>query len=262
MLVYPQLRTGAVSHYPIVKRRRKRTVVNRLSNGWSWKFADDAAEVTSWRLEYAGLSDEELAELQAFFISVEGRLRSFTFLDPTANLLSWSAALDHDAWERDPLLTATSGSSDPAGGTAAWKLSNAGLARQALRQTLATPGAYVYCLSAYCRCEKPATIDLSIGAVDRSFQVGGEWKRLNFSGRGEESSESVTFAIGMEANSEIEVYGIQAEAQPSPSDYKESLRGGIYSEARFYNDSFTFTSTAPNQHSCAVEIINVNNIRA
>lgn len=262
MLVYPQLRTGAVSHYPIVKRRRKRTVVNTLSNGCSWKFADDAAEVTSWRLEYAGLSDEELAELQAFFISVEGRLRSFTFLDPTANLLSWSAALDHDEWKRDPLLTVTSGSSGPVVGTRGWKLSNRGLARQEIRQTLAAPGGYLYCLSAYCRCEGVATAGLSIGALSRTLQVGPEWKRLGSSGRGEGASDNVTFAIGVEARSEIEIYGIQAEAQPSPSEYKESPSGGIYSEARFRDDSFTFTSTAPNQHSCAVEIINVNNIRA
>jgi hypothetical protein len=262
MLVYPQLRTGAVSHYPIVKRRRKRTVVNALANGRSWKFADDAAEVTSWRLEYAGLSDEELAELQTFFISVEGRLRSFTFLDPTANLLSWSAALDHEEWERDPLLTATSGTSDPAGGAGGWKLSNDGLARQAIRQTLAAPGAYVYCLSAYCRSAGAACLDLSIGDLSRSFQVGNKWQRLSCSGRGEEPSESTTFAIGLEAHQEVEVYGIQAEAQPSPSEYKESLRGGIYPQARFYNDSFTFTSAARNQHSCAIEIINVNNIRA
>jgi hypothetical protein len=261
MLVYPQLRTGAVSHYPIVKRRRKRTVVNTLANGRSWKFADDAAEVTVWRLEYAGLSDEELAELQAFFISVEGRLRSFSFLDPTANLLAWSAALDHDVWERDPLLSLTPGSLDPAVGTAAWKLSNRGLARQAIRQTLTAPGAYVYCLSAYCRADGASTLDLCIGSLSKTFNAGSEWKRVTVSGRGEPTADCVTFAVGVEANVEIEVRGIQVEAQPSPSEYKQSIGAGIYSDARFYNDSFAFTSTAPNQHSCAVEIINVNNIR-
>jgi hypothetical protein len=260
MLVYPQLRTGAISHYPIVKRRRKRTVVNTLSDGCSWKFADDAAEVISWRLEYTGLSDEELAKLQAFFVTVEGRLRSFTFLDPTANLLSWSAALDHDDWKRDPLLTVTAGNSGPVGDARGWKLSNRGLARQEIRQTLAAPGGYVYCLSAYCRCEGVSTADLSIGALSRTFQVGPEWKRFDSSESGEEASNNVTFAIGVEANSEIEVSGIQVEAQPSPSEYRESPSGGIYSNARFRDDSFTFTSTAPNQHSCAVEIINVNNI--
>ena len=41
--------------------------------------------------EYSGLSDEEIATLQDFFVDSRGNAElSFTFLDPTANLLAWS----------------------------------------------------------------------------------------------------------------------------------------------------------------------------
>src|SRR5581483_1675491 len=98
MLVYPQLTTGAVSQFPAQKRRKLRTVVNALGDGSSIKLADPPGELTEWQLQYAGLSDQEALALEQFFESVEGSLGVFTFLDPTANLFSWSGQLDHREW--------------------------------------------------------------------------------------------------------------------------------------------------------------------
>src|SRR5689334_2183637 len=64
MLVYPQLRTGALGQFPIQKRRQLRTVVNRAADGTSLKLADPNAEFTQWDLRYTNLSDAEIAELQ------------------------------------------------------------------------------------------------------------------------------------------------------------------------------------------------------
>jgi hypothetical protein len=54
MLVFPQLATGAVGQYPIVKRRRARTVVNEAADGVQVKLADAAAAAVEWDLAFSG----------------------------------------------------------------------------------------------------------------------------------------------------------------------------------------------------------------
>jgi hypothetical protein len=78
-LVYPQLATGALSQFPVRKKRRARTVINRSADGSTVKLADPACEVTEWNLTYADLSDQEAATLQSFFAAAEGSLNGFVF---------------------------------------------------------------------------------------------------------------------------------------------------------------------------------------
>src|SRR5271157_2766382 len=105
MLVYPQLTSGALGQFPMVRRRRARTIVNSAADGSSVKLGDPGAAGTEWQLAYTGLSDTELAALQQFFLATEGSLNGFTFLDPAANLLAWSEVLNDSAWSADPQLT-------------------------------------------------------------------------------------------------------------------------------------------------------------
>src|SRR5437870_4219017 len=132
MITYPQLANGAVSQFPVRKRRRQRTVINRAADGSSIRLADPAGEVTEWLLEYSELSDDELTILQQFFASAEGALNGFTFLDPTANLLAWSEQLTNAVWQRGPLLSA-------AAGAGLWHLVNSGGGAQAISQTISAP---------------------------------------------------------------------------------------------------------------------------
>ena len=67
--------------------------------------------------------------LISLYSDVEGRLGSFTFLDPTDNLLLWSEDLTQTAWESNSLLTITAGVADPKGGTSANQIANTGLWR-------------------------------------------------------------------------------------------------------------------------------------
>ena len=151
MLVYPQLATGALSQFPVQKRRRLRTVVNTSLDGRAIKLADPGAETTEWQLAYAGLTDDEIAALQQFFAASEGTLNSFTFLDPTANLFAWSDQLDNAAWAAGPFLSVVGGIADPAGGMTAWRLTNSGAGAQNISQTLSAPAGYVYCFSVFAR---------------------------------------------------------------------------------------------------------------
>src|ERR1035441_8222826 len=151
MAAYPQLGSGALSQFPVQKTRRARTVVNQASDGSTIKLADPAGAGTGWQLRYTDLSDAGGAGRRAFFDSAEGTLNGFTFLDPAGNLLAWSDQLDNAVWQKDPLLSLTGGVADPLGGTLAWRLNNSGGAVQGVGQTLAAPGEYLYCLSAYVR---------------------------------------------------------------------------------------------------------------
>ena len=48
---------------------------------------------------------------------------------------------------------------------------------------------------------------------------------------------------------------MQAEAQPAPSAYRKTTsRSGIYTNARFEDDSFSLSAEGPGQHSCRVHI--------
>jgi hypothetical protein len=255
MAVYPQLGSGALGQFPVRKRRRLRTVVNQARDGRTVRLADPAGEITEWQLEYSELTDAETAALQGFFDEVEGSLRGFTFVDPSANLLAWSEKLDEAVWEAGPLLTIAAAITDPFGETRASRLSNTGGAAQGLSQTLSAPPEYVYCFSAYLRSAAPVTVTILRGTARADRKVSSEWRRITFSGAGE-----VTFGLELPAGATVDVYGLQVEPQPAASGYKTSTSGGVYEHARLRDDVLAITATGVERHSCTVNIIHANHL--
>ncbi len=260
MLAYPQLETGAISQFPVKKTRRARTIRNQTADGTTIQLADPAGGATEWQLWYEDLADEEAAALLAFFASAEGTLNSFTFLDPTGNLLAWSEALDNAVWQRDPLLALTGGAADPAGGTRAWQAANGGTGSQGIRQTLAAPGDFQYCMSVYLRAATPTVARLQIGSQTAERYIGGGWNRVTFSASGDAGASSTTFGIAVDGGATVQIYGPQVEPQNGASAYKTSTTGGVYPDARMGSDSLTITATDVNRHSCKVTIIHVNHL--
>jgi hypothetical protein len=260
MLVYPQLTSGALAQFPVQRQRRLRTVINKLADSSTIKLADPHGAITEWRLAYSGLSDAELFALQQFFISTEGSLNVFTFLDPTANLFAWSDHLDNDAWTVGPYLSLTAAVSDPLGGTNGWQVSNSGDGPQSLSQTLSAPGGYQYTLSAYVQSSSPTHVTLLSGAnrADRVSRAG--WQRLVFSTRGDATSESVQFGLEVPAKASIGVYGLQVEPQPAASMYKPATTGGVYENAYFRDDILLATTVDVNRHAVTVNIINADSL--
>lgn len=242
-LTYPQL-----AHFPIVRRRRRRTVMNRMTDGRAIKLADPAGEETEWRLEYAELTDEEAGMLQEFFVAAEGRLNDFVFVDPTANLLLWSDRLDEAAWSRGPLLTVSEAEG-------VWRVSNAGAGPQALMQTIEAPAAFVYCCSVYARAAG-GSVRLLAGGSATEFAIGTEWRRLKVSG----TFEELTFGVEVGAGKLVELRGLQVEAQAGASAAKASAAGGVYEGARFRDDRMEMVATGVNRHSCTVNIVHANHI--
>ena len=260
MLTYPQLPTGALAQLPAQKRRQMRTLVNTAADGTAVKLADPGAATVEWQLKYASLTDSELGALLQFFAAAEGTLNSFTFVDPTANLLAWSSDLSNAVWEAASFLSLAGANTDPAGGNNAWQVSNSGTAPQSLSQTLTAPGGYVYCLSVYAKASAAGSLTLLLGSQRYRQSLSTDWQRFACTGTGDPTASSMTFGIEFGPGSVAQIYGLQVEPQDSPSLYKPSTTGGCYENARLRDDALSFTTTDVNRHSATVNIFYANNL--
>jgi hypothetical protein len=243
-LVYPQL-----AQLPIVRRMRRRTVVNRTADGRTMKLGDPAGEITEWELRYQELSDAEAAALQTFFESAEGALLPFTFVDPTANLLADSETLDGPAWRRDPLL-------EISGGPEVWQIANRGGAAQGIWQEVGGPGGFVYCLSLYARTAGAAIVTLGLGSARAEQTVRSDWRRLRMTGAADEAKFGVELGPGVS----VDVRGLQVEAQQGASTARAGGSGGVFENAHFREDELEVVATGPNRHSCTVNIVHAIHI--
>jgi hypothetical protein len=260
--MFPQLTSGALAQYPVKKSNQLRTVVNTLADGSVITLADPAGALTEWQFQYANLSDAETAALQQFFLSMEGSLNSFIFLDPTANLLAWSDQLTNDAWTADPFISLTGGVADPLGGTNGWTFNNSGEAPQGVYQTLNAPGGYTYCLSVYIQSAVPGTAILLLGGNQTTVTVGNGWTRFAISGQGAASATTITFGVQVPPGAAMNIFGMQVEIQPGASNYKSTTTGGVYPTAYFRDDSLAFTSTDVNHNSVTVNIVYASTLQS
>jgi len=259
MLYFPQLVTGAGGQFPIKRRAVRRTLVNTCLDGTTVKLADAGASRVEWELGLTGLTVEEWGALGSLFAAAEGRRDGFTFLDPTDNLLVWSEDLSQAAWVKDAGLELTPGIADPLGTTRATRIANTGGAALTVRQTLAAPGAYQYCLSVWARSAAAGDLWLfrssETGTERKEFRTLSAWSRLVHSTKIPDASETVSFGLEVGAGRTVEVLGLQVEAQPGASMYKKTAsRGGVYAEAFFQDDSLTLTSEGVGEHGGIVRV--------
>jgi hypothetical protein len=260
MLVFPQLTTGAVGQFPIVRRRRYNAVANVLADGSQVAYADASPRTNTWDLTLRDLTDDEANHILQLFQNVEGRRGTFTFIDPTANLLAHSEDFDEACWTKGPMIQFGTGIDDPVGGSRAIRAINAGQANQSLSQSIPAPAWFEYCLSIYARSAGGSSISLTrsgaVFAQTRVFPLGPGWTRCMLSGALNSTDESVQFAIELPAGASVDLYGVQAEAQPSASAYKRTgERNGIFSKARFNDDMLRQTSDGPDQHRISLRIV-------
>jgi hypothetical protein len=257
--MFPQLTTGAYSQFPVGKLRRTRTVTNTAADGSSIKLADPNGALTEWQLRYTGLSDADLSNLQQFFAASEGSLNGFTFLDPLGNLLGWSEDLTNAVWAPGPLLAINGAVTDPLAGSNAFQLTNSGQGAQNLSQTLNVPAAYIYSLSVYVQAAQPTTVTLLLGSNRATATAGPNWSRVCVTGSGDPSAASIVFGVELPPGA-INVFGPQVEPQPAPSAYQKSTTGGVYVDARFGDDTLSFSTTDLNHHSATINIVYANHI--
>jgi hypothetical protein len=251
---FPQIGVGSIAQFPLRRTRRWRSVRNQMENGGRFLLPDRSAGQIDWQLSFQELTDAESDRLSDFFVAAQGQFGSFLFIDPMANLLGWSADLGQPDWQSG-LLTVASGAADPLGGMQASSLTNRSAGTQTLQQTLAVPGDYVGCFSAWVRSNAAGVVTLARDGNAATSRVGPAWKRLFISGTGTSGAHQSTFAISVDAGQTIDVWGLQAEAQPYPSVYKATGADlGIYEETYFGNDELRITSTGVGLSSCEINL--------
>ena len=260
MLYYPQLSTGTVAQYPLRKTLLKRTIVNDCLDSRTVKLADVAAVSVEWQLNYAGLTQAEWDALKTLFLTAEGRLQTFVFLDPTDNLLRFSETLSSTVWQKDGLVQLTAGIADPFGTTRATRVANIGAVSQKISQTVESAGWFGYSFSAYLRSSAASVVTLTRriagGADSRTERVGPVWRRLQSSGSMDGTAEEIEFELAIPAGAAVEVFGMQAEAQPQPSAYKKThSQGGVYPETRFSEDFLTPVAVGPNDYAVQIQLV-------
>jgi hypothetical protein len=186
---------------------------------------------------------------------MEGSLNTFTFLDPTDNLLAWSEKFDEAAWQKDPLLQLTGGVTDPLGATAAFHLANPAGAPLRLKQTLNVPGGYYYSLSVWARSGQAAGVTLLRGGETAACVVNSNWNRLVFASSSSNSDETVEFGIELAPGASVDLFGAQVEAQIGASAYKRTTsKGGTYPMTRFGDDGLVLSTIGPGRHGCLVHL--------
>src|SRR5215469_3285844 len=131
MLAFPQLNSGALVQTSSFRRTSEtRTEANRLADGSEVRGPDYNAAEAIWEVALSELSDGELTSISTLFDAVEGRVGTFTFLDPAGNLLQWSEDLSRNCWQKGAMLQLLPSIADPFGGTGAVRVTNAGQSAQ------------------------------------------------------------------------------------------------------------------------------------
>jgi hypothetical protein len=257
MLVFPQFVTGASALYPVTRTSVQRTVFNALADGHTDVFADPNGAAAEWELRATGMTLAEWSAIETLFLATAGMWKTFTFLDPTGNLLSDSEDFGAGAWTNGGLITLAAGEGDPFGSTRATRVTNSGLAAESMSQTLGVPGSFHYCLSVWARTSGTSAVTLTIGSFAKTFALNGTWKRISMSTNLGTSATSVTFAAQLDAGGVVDLFGMQVEAQLAASDYKMTEnRGGLYAKARFGQDQLSVTAQSTDVYDAVIHIVN------
>ena len=260
MLVFPQFVTGASALYPVLKRRQQRTVANLLDNGARDVYADENAARIEWELHARGMTAAEWNSVESLFAQVSGMWQSFTFLDPTGNLLAQSEDLTAGVWTPGALVSVTAAVADPLGTNRASTVVNGSSVDAGIGQTLAVPGNFIYCLSAWVRSAAGTNVTLSAGSSTRTAATTPVWSRaILTSSPGSASVSSVAFGIQIPAAGSLDVFGLQVEEQLAPSDYKITGAGGVYPEARFGSDELLVRAQGTDVYDAIIRIVSRDN---
>ena len=257
MLVFPQLTTGAAALYPVTKQGLQRTVVNALADGSTVVFADPDGAISGWTLRATGLTLAEWNAIETLFEQTAGMAETFTFLDPAGNLLLQSENFSAGVWAAGALVQLTAGIADPFGTSRATRLVNTSQAAAGVTQVLNVPGTFQYCLSVWVRSTSGSAVTLAVANSSKSLAAGTQWKRVYFTSNPEQAdATTVAFGAQVAAGGSVELFGVQAEAQPGPSDYKiTSATGGVYPKARFGSDQVTVTAQGTDVYDALIQIV-------
>jgi hypothetical protein len=259
MLYFPQLVTGALAQLPLERRFSRRTIVNRMPDGTLVKLHDPSVAEIAWTLQYQGLTEGERAALETLFHDTEGRLRSFLFVDPCGNLLTWSEDLSRPVWNKDGAVQVAGEAADPYGSQRASRITNTAQIAQGITQKIDVPGWYYYCFSFQARSATRTRMTLSIsnsnGRIDHVHYAYDDWAVYWCSGQLDGDAGDLSCRVELDAASTIDAFGFQLDAQPNASAYRRTYdQSGIYRNARFMQDELRFVANGIDDHSITMRV--------
>ena len=258
-LTFPQLSSGALAQYPIRKSNTIRTIKNIMADGSMLVTADPGAGQLTWSLAYVALSTTDMQALEAHFTACAGQLRAFTFVDPTDNLLLYSADLTGPAWATPTGITMQTGLADPLGGTSAFSVTNTATAPLEIVQTVPAPVSYQYCFSLYAASANGGILNLIRSSANAQqstpCSLTGQWSRISSSGQLNDVGSGVSVGISLAAGQTVSLFGPQLEPQLAPSRFRATYgSAGVYPNAHWAVSELVFTADAPNLFSTSFSI--------
>lgn len=264
MLFFPQLSTGTTALYPLRRQRRRRTVINRMADGRDVRFSDPDYASSAWELEVTGASRTEWNAIETLFESTAGRARTFTLLEPAGNLLLQSEALGAPEWNPSALVTVTTGIADPFQGAGAVRVLNVAPTSGEISQPLTVPGNFQYAFSVWAKAASASSLGLFAsgagGAIQRSYVLTSGWKRIVLPVALDLAVEMLTFGVQLVPGDSVDLFGMQVDAQPGVGGYqKTSARGGVHSNARFYDDALTVRARGTDVYDSVIRIVSRGN---
>src|SRR3954452_22210045 len=256
---FPQLTSGALVQYPLHKTRTVRNVTNVLSDGTLVLLPDQGAARLVWDLQYTGLVEAEVTSLKELFQNRKGPLLPFIYIDPSDNMLVWSTDPRTQPWQAPTVLKIENGIAGPSKAGDAFRITNTGQSIQELTQTVNVPNGYFYCLSFYARSAAPQLLTAfrrGASTVQESqILIDAAWNRFWTSGRLRESGNGITVGLSFSVGQQIEVFGLQLEAQVSPSQYRPTFRrASVYSNAHWAMNELSVISESPGLFSTSVTV--------
>lgn len=255
MTYFPQLKSGSICQYPVQVVNRYRTLSEQTMDGGLVKWSDPDFRLVEWKCEYTELDFEEMNALQSFHSEMEGKLKTFTFLDPVGNLFRWSEDLQKSVWIKDPYISIQSGFSGPVQASHATQITNTGAIEQVVAQSLPIPGHFTVCFSCWVNGSSIQIIRRTETQQVIEYSLKSGWNRVDATFSDVGSSLASSVGIMIPAGESIQIFGLQVEAQPGASSYKKTAQqSGIFQQARFAEDRLTLTAFSENSFGCVIKI--------
>jgi hypothetical protein len=82
MAIFPTLNTGAVAQYPLAANTGQGAQVIRFLDGSDQRYCSQAKMLRSWQIRLDLLNEDEIYQLEAFFVAQQGDYSTFIFPDP------------------------------------------------------------------------------------------------------------------------------------------------------------------------------------
>lgn len=255
MSTFPALQSGVPFQFPFRRTWAVRKMKNEYLDGRESSYRDRGGARVSWVLEYSDLTSDERITLETFFAACRGRLYEFSFSEPASNLFSYSEDLTHASWTTTPGISVASCGEDASGRYRVFQVVNASPVEGAIRQEVAGGGG-TYCLSGWLKSASGEGVRLRVGpgeADPTPVHLDDQWRRVWTASAG--SGSRFEAGLSIPSGHSVELYGLQLEAQLSPSAYKPTTgAGGCYERTRFDQDALTFIETAPGRYSTRIRL--------